>query len=255
MKLTWGKRVVLFLHWLCSVLLLAAIAVEMTTQKVLELLRELIGAEYADAALIFAGAIYALLCILAVVVILKRDGHRSERGFITVDSSDAGKVRIAVTAIEQMVKQAVGAIDGIAEMKIAISNSDDAISITVNTLIYSGVHVPTVTMNMQRAIRQFVEMNCGVAVSTVSVNVQAVATPGEGRKGRASKGATPIQPVSDEPLKASVPMEEPLPDPVPLIQRNVEPVAECVLNPETDAPQAAETETEDSIPQNTQQDS
>lgn len=185
MKLTWGKRVVLFLHWLCSVLLLAAIAVEMMTQKVLELLRELIGAEYADAALIFAGAIYALLCILAAVVILKRDGHRSERGFITVDSSDAGKVRIAVTAIEQMVKQAVGAIDGIAEMKIAISNSDDAISITVNTLIYSGVHVPTVTMNMQRAVRSYIELNCGVAVREVCVNVSALESDEEnGKHGR-----------------------------------------------------------------------
>lgn len=250
MKLTFGKRVVLFLQWLCSVLLLAAVAVELTTHEVLKQLRQMIGADYTDMALIAAGAVYAFLCILAAAVLFRRDGRRSERGFITVDSSDTGKVRIAVTAIEQMVKQAVGAIDGIAEMKIAIANSDDAISITVNTLIFSGVHVPTVTMNMQRAIRQFVEMNCGVAVSTVSVNVQAVATSVEGRKGRAGKASTPVQPVSDEPLPTVAPLEEPLPDPVPLIQRNVEPVAECALNPETDAT----LEAEPSVAQNTEQD-
>ena len=88
-------------------------------------------------------------------------------------------MRISVSAVEQMVKQAVHAVEGISEMKIAISGDDDAIAINVNVALLSGSHVPTVTMNMQRAIRQYVESNCGVSVQSVSVSIQSVVSPSE----------------------------------------------------------------------------
>ena len=40
--------------------------------------------------------------------------------------------------------------------------------------ISSGAHIPTVTANIQRAIRSYIELNCGVAVRAVSVSVHAV---------------------------------------------------------------------------------
>ena len=40
-----------------------------------------------------------------------------------------------------------------------------------NTMI---THVPTITANMQRAITQFVEVNCGVAVQSVERHALAV---------------------------------------------------------------------------------
>lgn len=223
MKMTFGKRLVLFLHWLCSVVLLAAVVYQILTNELFVRMDSLIGAEYRNVALIVLGVIDAAFCIAAMCLILKRDGNRSERGFITVDSSDTGKVRISVSAIEQLVKQAVGAIDGIAEMKISIASNDDAISINVNTVIVSGAHVPTVTLNMQRAIRQYVEMNCGVAVRMVSVNIQSVAVPGEGKKG---KRVEPIKPMPEvQEAAPQAPVEEPLPEPVPIIQMTYAPSA------------------------------
>ena len=184
MKLNFGGRVILFLHWLISVVLLAAIVFADTTAMLIEKLRNAVNPNYVHIAFIAFAAIDLLLCIAAVCLIFKRDGKRSERGFITVDSSETGRVRIAISAIEQMVKQAVCAVDGISEMKIGISNMDDAIAINVNMTLVSGSHVPTVTLNMQRAIRQFVEMNCGVSVRTVAINIQAVSNAAEsGRKG------------------------------------------------------------------------
>jgi hypothetical protein len=98
-------------------------------------------------------------------------------------------------------------IDGITEMKIGIESREDAIAIRVNATIVNGSHVPTITMNMQRAIRQFVEMNCGVAVREVSISINAVTNVqeaghrrrlGRGKAEAAPQSAAPAVPVVDD---------------------------------------------------------
>lgn len=218
MKLNFGKRFALILHWLGSVIALAALVFNARALELVQTVQNRIGEKYTHMALIALAAVYAFLCILALCILLRPSGKRSERGFITVDSSDTGRVRIAVSAIEQMVKQAVGAIGGIAEMKISISSEDDAIAIVVNVSIVAGTHVPTVTLNIQRAIRQFVEMNCGVAVRSVAVNVQSVTTPGEGRKGRKAEipAVQPWAPAPEAPVAQPEPAYEPAAQPEPV---------------------------------------
>lgn len=229
MKLNFGRRVILFVHWLVSLIVLAAIVFADFTAQQVEQLRGLIGANYTHIAFIAFVALYALLSLAVVCLIFKRDGKRSERGFITVDASDTGKVRIAVSAIEQMVRQAAHTVDGITEMKISISNVDDAIAIQVNMNMVNGSHVPTVTLNLQRAVRQFVEMNCGVAVRSVSINIQSVTNPVEGgRRAKRSdaRANIPAQPQENEwqyespvaaPSEESAPAEVPVqPEEVPV---------------------------------------
>ena len=169
-----GKRVLLFLHWLMSVIGMASIVFQKQTQMITQSIQYEIGEKYAHILFIALMAVYAFLSIVCVVLIVKRDAKRGERGFITMDSSENGKVRIAVSAVEQMVRRAIETVDGVAETKIAISNQDDALNVTVKAVLAGGAHVPTVTLNIQRAIRQYVEMNCGVAVCAVSVNVQSI---------------------------------------------------------------------------------
>ena len=109
MKLNFGKRFALILHWLGSVIALAALVFNARALELVQTVQNRIGEKYTHMALIALAAVYAFLCILALCILLRPSGKRSERGFITVDSSDTGRVRIAVSAIEQMVKQAVGA--------------------------------------------------------------------------------------------------------------------------------------------------
>lgn len=198
MKLNLGKRVILFFHWLISVILLVCVAFPAIPRWIAGLFE----ASLAHTLLIVFAIAYALLCAAAAWVIFQRDARRAERGFITVDSSETGRVRISVSAVEQMVKQAVHAVEGISEMKIAISGDDDAIAINVNVALLSGSHVPTVTMNMQRAIRQYVESNCGVSVQSVSVSIQSVVSPSElaGRRAKRSeqRAAADVQPAGFE---------------------------------------------------------
>ena len=165
-----------FLHWLLSVIGMVTVAFREQAENIWKMFGSEIGETTAQYVFLALMAVYAVLSIICLLMIFKRDGKRGDRGFITMDSSENGKVRIAVAAVEQMVRRAIEHVDGIAETKIAISNRDDALNVTVKAVLAGGAHVPTVTLNIQRAIRQYVEMNCGVAVCTVSVNVQSISS-------------------------------------------------------------------------------
>ncbi len=226
MKLSVGKRILMFVHWLISLLLVAAFAVYVIAPDLLmqyyNRLADAVGMTYVKVIGIAILAVYAALAIAQVIVIFKRK-KRSERGFITVDSSDSGKVRIAISAIEQMVRQSVGSIDGLTDMKIGIENLDDAIGIHVKASIVNGSHVPTITMNMQRAIRQFVETNCGVAVRSVSININAVTGQGTAPKRLLrKKGQEPLPIASPAQTVANTGYAAPQSEPEPEVEEEPE---------------------------------
>ena len=185
-----GKRVLLFLHWLASVIGMASIVFQKQTEWIIQSLQAKIGADYAHIAFIALMALYAFMSIVCLILI----------------ASENGKVRIAVSAVEQMVRRALETVDGIAEAKIAISNQDDALNVTVKAVLAGGAHVPTVTMNVQREIRQYVEMNCGVAVCAVSVNVQSISSTVEAPV----HPMEPVRPVAPEPVRPEPTIEPPV---------------------------------------------
>ena len=246
----------MFFHWLLSLLGCAAFAAYLIRP---ELVREWYGKAVSrlglgDNQIMIIGiallAVYTVLTVAQACIIFHRN-RRADRGFITVDASDTGRVRIAISAIEQMVRQSVGSIDGLTDMKIGIENQDDAIGIKVNASIVNGSHVPTITMNMQRAIRQFVETNCGVAVRTVSIYIKSVTDQaGEPKRLRRGKGQSavpavpaPAAPAADdydyeaqvsdpEPAPAKVEEPEPQPEPEPEPYAEPEPYVEPEPTPE-----------------------
>ena len=238
MKLNFGRKLVLFVHWLLSLAACAVAAVFCvwpdTIYRGFDAAYAAIGKNSTDIVGIVVLAIYAIFAVASVIIILSRDGKRGERGFIIVDSSEAGKTRIAVSAVEQMIRQAVRGVDGISEMKSGIVNCEDAISINTSVTIANGAHVPTVTMNIQRAIRSYIELNCGVAVREVSVSVNALEGDEANRHGRGRKSAA----------EPAVPVFQSAPTPVetPVQSERVEPAPmQLHLDPIMDAP-AEETE-------------
>ena len=205
MNLNFGKKLVLFLHWLMS-LALCALAYALcffpdAANAFLHTVDQLISG-WGDVAGIAAGAVYLLLAVLSVVFIFSGKKKRTDRNFITVDNSEAGRTRIAIAAIDQMIRQSVRGVAGIADMKSSIVNNEDSISINSSVTIASGNHVPTVTMNIQRAIRSYIELNCGVAVREVSVSVNALENAAEGGKKRGRFNPAPAAVQTYEPVPA-----------------------------------------------------
>jgi len=227
MKLTAGKRVLMFFHWLMSLLIAAAFVVYVMWPDFARKALDAIPFKLNDMQRMIVGiailAIYVILTVAVACVIFHR-GSRADRGFITVDSSDTGRVRIAISAIEQMVRQSVRGIDGIEDMKINIEGLDDAININVNAVVTSGGHVPTITRNMQRSIRQFVEVNCGVSVNAVSISIDAVSAKADGQRKRIwGRGRTGKSAVSEAAPQPSV---SPVPEAQPVMEETQDPVAE-----------------------------
>ena len=243
MKLNFGRKLILFVHWLLS---LAACAVAVvfcvwpdTIYRGFEAAYASIGKASTDIIGIVILALYVIFAVASVIIILSRDGKRSDRGFITVDSSEAGKTRIAVSAVEQMIRQAVRGVDGISEMKSGIVNCEDAISINTSVTIINGAHVPTVTMNIQRAIRSYIELNCGVAVREVSVSVNALESEETSRRGRkgSAESAAPVMQSAPAPVEAPVQSERVEPAPV---QLHLDPIMDAPAQEETEEPEEQE---------------
>lgn len=244
MKLNFGKRLVLFLHWLLSLVACAYAVMQCVWPQLVEAVyaffHSLIGVGSTKIAGIVLLALYVILSIGTVVMLFSGNARlkRSERGFITVDSSESGRTRIAVGAVDQMIRQAVRSVDGITDMKASIINNQDAIAINCNVGVAGGVHVPTITMNIQRAIRSYIELNCGVAVSEVSVSVHSVmdAEAKGKKKGKGGFAPAPAAVTAYAPVPAPEVRQEP--------ETAAEPVAEKTPEPEIEVPKAGLPEIE-----------
>ena len=172
----------------------------------------------------------AVLCALALIwsvrvlmIALERE-PRSDRTSVAVQHSENGSVRISLAAMDTLVRRAIGEAEGIVEVKTGIINHEDSISVTVEMTLESDVHIPNITMLMQRSIKNFIEEFSGIAVREVRVMVTKIieVTP-----------APPLQ-LSQGAIKPEVapPVAEQEPELEPEIEPEVEPEAE--LEPEVE---------------------
>ena len=142
-------------------------------------------------------AIIVLLGLYTVVVITP--SRRKKRNFITISGDESGEVRVALPALKDMVKQAVGKIDGLSDMNVEVMDAGDAVAVVITLDVESTVHVPTLTMNMQRAVRTYIQTSCGVAVKNVSVAVKNVIPAPGAQPVRIETAAPAVEvPVFDE---------------------------------------------------------
>ena len=120
-------------------------------------------------------AIVVLLSAYMMMMIFGRNKKRVPASFITVNSEDGAQVHMSLTALSQMARQAIGRGPDVKEMMIGVSNEGAEVSVTVDLTLKANAHVPTVTKNMQKAIRTSIESNCGVAVRDVEIVVSSLA--------------------------------------------------------------------------------
>lgn len=255
MKLNFGRRLVLFIHWLLSLALCAlgvALFVWPECRAVAaRMLDDMTTFIYAIAVLV----VYLLFAAGSIGIIFG-GRHGNERNFIIVDSSETGRTRIAVGAVDQMIRQAVRSVAGVSEMRSTIHNNEDSVAITVDAAILNGTHVPTVSGNIQRAIRGYIEQNCGVAVRGVNVNVHALADEQqpESRRGRKKKtevvNNTIPTTVENEPPRAVEPERAPSLEPIaePVVEPDVQMTRETYVVPEPEPAVEAAAEPEEAAP-------
>lgn len=181
MKMSFVKKLLVRVYWVFSVIALLALLVACCFRGALTAFGN-------NAGLLAVGIIfivgYILLAVAMGMMLFAKKPGENDEGFITVESLDTGKVKVSLAAVDQMIRQAAKGVEGTSEMKADIENNGDSVSISTSVIVRNGLHIPTVTANMQNAIRGYIERNCGVAVREVSVSVRLVDDGESEKRGR-----------------------------------------------------------------------
>lgn len=126
----------------------------------------------------------SIVCALVVLLLLAwsvkmlmlafRHVPKVDKSSVSVQNTENGSVRISVQAMETLVRQAIGQDDGVVEIKTAIVNHEDSITVNIDMTLTSDVHIPNLTMLMQRTVKNFIEEYSGIAVREVTVMVSSI---------------------------------------------------------------------------------
>lgn len=249
MKLTFGKKILLLIYWVLSVMLCAALAVIWFLPDGYIAFRGALQSGWGMFLVIILGiaavAIYIALSV-AILYVFFIQKKRADKGFIVTGSDEGDRVRIAISAIEQMVRRSVRDIDGISDMRIDIDSEDEAVVIRVKAVLINGNHVPSITSNMQHCIRSFVETNCGVSVKSVSISIDSVSNQSEPLRRRFARSKT-RDAGGESPSKD---FEESTPTAVPYTEStDTEPVDPAVEPVQEVTPAAGTSEIADAAPE------
>jgi len=97
-----------------------------------------------------------------------------DRSSVSLQHTEDGAVRISVTAMEALVRQAVGRIDGMTDIKTRIINHEDSITVKIDMALEGDARIPNITMLMQRNVKKFIEEYSGIAVREVEIVVSSI---------------------------------------------------------------------------------
>ncbi len=125
-------------------------------------------------AVIAAVAVVLLFWAVRMIMLAFWRPPKVDKSSVSVQNTDNGSVRVSVGAMDMLVKRAVEGTEGVVDTKTRIDNHDDSITVNVDMTLESDVHIPNVTMLMQRNIKNFIEEYSGIAVREVRVMVSRI---------------------------------------------------------------------------------
>ncbi len=154
------------------------------------------------------GAVVLVLIVWSIMMIVmafKRE-RKGDRSSVAVQNTGDGAVRVSVAAMDTLVRQAIGQVDGVTSIKTRIVNHEDSITVQIDMSLTSDAHIPNVTMLMQRNIKRFIEEFSGIAVREVVILVSDIKAIEAPAAQPTVEGAVP--PVLVEPEKVENPQYE-----------------------------------------------
>ncbi len=202
-------------------------------------------------------ALIALSWALKLLSLAFKREPRTDRSSVSVQNSENGSVRISVAAMDTLVKQAIAHDEGVVDIKTSIINHEDSISVSIDMTLASDVHIPNVTMMMQRSIKNFIEEFSGIAVREVTIMVSKIVevTPQPPLHLNHPEPAMALKESHLRELEQPLPQE---PEPEPAYEPEPEPEPAPAPAPETEyapelAPETAPEVESEPVPELTQE--
>lgn len=175
MKTGFWDRLLIYLYVLISLIITAAMLMRAFGIDLMNIFIQGLNANMPGLfwRLIIIG-LFTMIGVLGISVAVLVTPRRKKNKFVTLCSDEGGEVLVSLPAIREMAGQAIRSTKGLEAVVINVTESSDSICVNVNMDVECGVHVPTVTMNMKRAIKTNIERNCGINVRSVTVEVRNV---------------------------------------------------------------------------------
>lgn len=92
-----------------------------------------------------------------------------------------GEVRIALTAIETLVKQAAGEIRGVREVQPSFFTLNEGLGVYLRTTVTTEESIPELSSQLQKVVKDHILRIAGVNIEEVKVLVENVSTGTRGR--------------------------------------------------------------------------
>ncbi|MBQ8081858.1 MAG: alkaline shock response membrane anchor protein AmaP [Clostridia bacterium] len=110
-----------------------------------------------------------LLCSLFILSVPRR--IRYNRKEFIVQESENGELRIAVQAVENLVKKCTDMHDEINVLEQRVTNHRDGVVVDLRVSLPNNISIPLAIESLQKQIRQYLTVSTGVSVKEVRVAV------------------------------------------------------------------------------------
>ncbi len=134
------------------------------------------GAEVENAS-VFTQVMRIVFGVLLIVfggylIVLPRRYAITRRDFV-VQRTDTGELRIAVKAIENLVKKCVNLHEEIQLISISVLNARDGVVVELNISLANNISIPLAVASLQKQIKQYLVASSGIEVKEVRVSVES----------------------------------------------------------------------------------
>lgn len=120
---------------------------------------------------IIVGLVGVVLLVVGVLVFLSTIKLEPRPQSIEVERSLNGEVSITVSAVKIIIMKAAKTIEGIKEIRPAVSNGADGLQVYLHMMINPDISVPELSKKVQDVVRKYLEDTGGLKVAEVKVLV------------------------------------------------------------------------------------
>ncbi|MDD4658067.1 MAG: alkaline shock response membrane anchor protein AmaP [Eubacteriales bacterium] len=89
--------------------------------------------------------------------------------------AEGGEVRIALAAIDTLVRQAANQLKGVREVKTSFFRRNEGLGVHIRTTVSSEESIPDLTLQLQQKVTEHVHNVAGVKIEEIKVLVENVA--------------------------------------------------------------------------------
>ncbi len=134
----------------------------------------LVSAFKADPANRWGAIITCVFLLIMSLQLLSTAFSRRREHEIIIQETGLGRVEIAASALENLIRRAARQVRDVREVKPVLRCDRDGLGISLHLNVNPEAHIPSVTEEIQQIVQEYLEEKAGVRVIQVGVRVDSV---------------------------------------------------------------------------------